>query len=212
MLFFSSQVNHPPPSNPANSESLKCMCLALFLYSFTTVFSTCCSVAKSYLTLCNPMDYVLCPPLSPRVCSNSCPFVFHQLYSSLRFSCQYTTLVIYCCYKQPYTQWLKAIPINIYHFTVYAEPEYGQGVVGCLLGVSQSQKPKYQQTASSSGAQSLLAALRSFLFCWLLGGSHSQLLEITFGSHSCGTRRTWQLTSPESMRESYSSLQWWSPI
>ena len=80
---------------------------------------------------------------------------------------------------------------------------HGQGVVGCLLGVSQSQKPKYQQTASSSRAQSplVVVALGSFLFCWLLGRNHSQLLEITFGSHSCGTPRTWQLTSSESMRE-----------
>ena len=31
----------------------------------------CCSVAKLCLTLCNPMDYST--PLSPRVCSNSCP-------------------------------------------------------------------------------------------------------------------------------------------
>ena len=36
----------------------------------------CCSVAKLCLTLCNPMDYSMpgySPPLSPRVCSNSCP-------------------------------------------------------------------------------------------------------------------------------------------
>ena len=36
----------------------------------------CCSVTKSCLTLCNPMDLkhtrLLCPPPSPRVCSNSC--------------------------------------------------------------------------------------------------------------------------------------------
>ena len=36
----------------------------------------CCSVTKLYLTLCNPMDYSTPGsflPLSPRVCSNSCP-------------------------------------------------------------------------------------------------------------------------------------------
>ena len=38
----------------------------------------CCSVAKSYLTLWDPMDCMqhtrlACPSLSPRVCSNSCP-------------------------------------------------------------------------------------------------------------------------------------------
>ena len=37
----------------------------------------CFSVAQSHLTLCDPMNYiahqVLCPSLSPGVCSNSCP-------------------------------------------------------------------------------------------------------------------------------------------
>ena len=34
----------------------------------------CCSVAKSYLTFCDPMDCRgLCPPLFPGVYSNSCP-------------------------------------------------------------------------------------------------------------------------------------------
>ena len=36
-----------------------------------------CSGAKSYPTLCDPCELqhtrLLCPPLSPRVCSNSCP-------------------------------------------------------------------------------------------------------------------------------------------
>ena len=32
-----------------------------------------CSVAKSCLTLCNLLQSLLCPPLSPGVCSNSCP-------------------------------------------------------------------------------------------------------------------------------------------
>ena len=30
-------------------------------------------VLKLYLTLCSPWTSALCPPLSPRVCSNSCP-------------------------------------------------------------------------------------------------------------------------------------------
>ena len=33
----------------------------------------CCSVIKSYPTLCGPTARLLCPPLSPRVCSNSGP-------------------------------------------------------------------------------------------------------------------------------------------
>ena len=34
----------------------------------------CCSVTKSGLTLCDPVDCgTLCPSLSPRVCSDSCP-------------------------------------------------------------------------------------------------------------------------------------------
>ena len=95
------------------------------------------------------------------------------------FSFQHTTLVIYCCYKQPYTKNLKQ-HLLILIISVYVEPEYGQGVVGCLLGVSQSQKPKYQQIASSPRAQSplVVVALRFFLFCQFLGGNHSQLLAL----------------------------------
>ena len=33
----------------------------------------CCSVVKSCWTLCNPWTIACCPPLSPEVCSNSCP-------------------------------------------------------------------------------------------------------------------------------------------
>ena len=37
------------------------------------IFMCCCSVTKSYLTLCDPMDSRLpCPP-TPGACSNSCP-------------------------------------------------------------------------------------------------------------------------------------------
>jgi len=37
------------------------------------MFYCCCSVAKSGLTLCDPVDCrLLCPTLSPGVCSNSC--------------------------------------------------------------------------------------------------------------------------------------------
>ena len=40
---------------------------------FRWFYCCCCSVTKSCPTLCNPMDTRLpCPPLSPRVCSNSC--------------------------------------------------------------------------------------------------------------------------------------------
>ena len=49
-----------------------------FLRNLQTVLqSDCCWVAKSCLTLCHPTDCstprLLCLPLSPRVCSNSCP-------------------------------------------------------------------------------------------------------------------------------------------
>ena len=43
----------------------------------TSVADCCCSVTKLCLTLCDPMDLqharLPCPPLSPRVCSNSHP-------------------------------------------------------------------------------------------------------------------------------------------
>ena len=45
----------------------------------------CCSVTKSCLTLCDPMDWRLpCPSLSPRVCSDSCPLSwwYHPTVSS----------------------------------------------------------------------------------------------------------------------------------
>ena len=37
----------------------------------------CCSVTKPCLTFCQELQHLrlLCPPLSPRVCSNSCQFV-----------------------------------------------------------------------------------------------------------------------------------------
>ena len=38
--------------------------------------NNCCSVAKSYLTLCKAMDHAHqtpCPSLSPGVCPSSCP-------------------------------------------------------------------------------------------------------------------------------------------
>ena len=46
-------------------------------WAFIVDLICCCSVAKSCLTLCNPVDYIqhaslLYPSLSPRVCSNSC--------------------------------------------------------------------------------------------------------------------------------------------
>ena len=39
-----------------------------------TYINYCCSVAKSFLTLCHVMDCSMhCPPLSPEVCPSSCP-------------------------------------------------------------------------------------------------------------------------------------------
>ena len=48
----------------------------------------CCSVIKLCLTLCNPWTvahWLLCPPLSPRVCSNSCP-LSRWCYLTISFS------------------------------------------------------------------------------------------------------------------------------
>jgi len=52
--------------------------LNLFLSMFFIDTHCCCSVARSWLTLCDPMDcstpgFPPCPSLSPGVCSNSCP-------------------------------------------------------------------------------------------------------------------------------------------
>ena len=45
-------------------------------FRFITMGCYCYSVAKSCLNLCKPKDCIVpgsCPPLSPGVCSNSCP-------------------------------------------------------------------------------------------------------------------------------------------
>ena len=52
--------------------------LNLFLSIFFIDTHCCCSVARLWLTLCDPMDcstpgFPPCPSLSPGVCSNSCP-------------------------------------------------------------------------------------------------------------------------------------------
>ena len=57
-----------------------------FINHFTNSYC-CCSVTKSFLTLCNPMNCStsdFCPSLSPWVCSNSCPLshLFHPTISS----------------------------------------------------------------------------------------------------------------------------------
>ena len=46
----------------------------ILLYQYI-LYNCCCSVIKPCSTVCNPMDCsrLLCPPLSSRVCSNSCP-------------------------------------------------------------------------------------------------------------------------------------------
>ena len=61
--------------NFVNSFSRCLYSLILPLSTDLTIY--CCSVAKSCLTLCDPMDCSTpgfpCPSLSPGVCSNSCP-------------------------------------------------------------------------------------------------------------------------------------------
>ena len=51
--------------------------LILFVTHSVWPLLWCCSIVKLCLTLCNPMDYskpgLLCPSLSPGVCSGSCP-------------------------------------------------------------------------------------------------------------------------------------------
>ena len=45
-------------------------------HEWSNLACSCCSVTKWCLTLCDPMDCSTtgsCPPLSPRVCSKSCP-------------------------------------------------------------------------------------------------------------------------------------------
>ena len=53
------------------------MVLPLFFLKINWLYLyRCCSVAKSHPILCDPTDChtrLLCPPLSPGVCSNSCP-------------------------------------------------------------------------------------------------------------------------------------------
>ena len=46
----------------------------LQIYIHVCIYICCCSLAKLCLTLWDPMDTrLLCPPLSPRVYTNSCP-------------------------------------------------------------------------------------------------------------------------------------------
>ena len=62
----SHRVRHDWSNLAAAAENL--------LIGFAT--QNCCPVAKSFPTLCNPVDLrLLCPWLSPRVCSNSCHWV-----------------------------------------------------------------------------------------------------------------------------------------
>ena len=47
-----------------------CICIYVYIYIYKYVF--CCSVAKLFLTLYNPMDFRDQASLSSRVCSNLC--------------------------------------------------------------------------------------------------------------------------------------------
>lgn len=95
---------------------------------------------------------------------------------------------------------------SIYHFTVVEDLKARHRVACCLLRVSQGQN---QDTSQSPLA---LVGLRCLISCWLWSGSPSPLLEATAGSQSCGTLRIWQLTSSKPVRDSYSSVLWWSPM
>ena len=63
-------------------------------HEWSNLACSCCSVTKWCLTLCDPMDCSTtgsCPPLSPRVCSKSCPLSWWCyltiLSSDMPFSC-----------------------------------------------------------------------------------------------------------------------------
>ena len=58
---------------------------SLSLNLFQVTEHCCCSVAKSCLTLCDPMKHTRlpCPSLSPRVCSDSCPSSQWYLWSPM---------------------------------------------------------------------------------------------------------------------------------
>ena len=63
-------------------------CFINYSSLLSLAFNVCCSVAKLHLTLCDLMDFskprLLCPSLSPRMCSNSCllSLWFHPTISS----------------------------------------------------------------------------------------------------------------------------------
>ena len=83
VLEFQGWNNHdllPLPwkwLSDAECQSLPQSCCSVILDLVITFSASCCSVAKSYPTLCNqPHELqctrLLCPPLSPRVYSNLC--------------------------------------------------------------------------------------------------------------------------------------------
>ena len=71
-LWFFQNKKEP---NNANFTSFQREPLGGVLRSESWFDKPYCSVAKSYLTLCDPMNSstLPCPSLSPEVCSNSCP-------------------------------------------------------------------------------------------------------------------------------------------
>ena len=71
-LWFFQNKKEP---NNANFTSFQREPLGGVLRSESWFDKPYCSVAKSYLTLCDPMNSSTrpCPSLSPEVCSNSCP-------------------------------------------------------------------------------------------------------------------------------------------
>ena len=72
----------------------------LYLAHVSSVIICCCSVAKSCLTLCDPIGWQLarlpCLSLSPGVCSNSCP-LSQWCYLTISFSA--TTLLLFFAFN-----------------------------------------------------------------------------------------------------------------
>ena len=72
------------------------------LHNLVFLVTPCCSVTKSCPTLCDCTNYIeharfLCPPLSSRVCSNSCP-LYQWRHPTISFS---ATLFSFCSQSFP---------------------------------------------------------------------------------------------------------------
>ena len=83
-LTLCSPIDCSPPGPSVHgilqARTLEWVAISFYIYAYTYIFMYhCCSVTKLWLTLCDPIDCSMtgssCPPLSPRVCSNSCTWV-----------------------------------------------------------------------------------------------------------------------------------------